>query len=101
MAKSTLQQLFDGEIYPSENVSPDTPEYNEAKKALAEEKEYFLNTLSGEDRERFIKIDDLYYDISGMYGYECFAHGFRLAIALMVESLKCKDCISKGDEENG
>jgi hypothetical protein len=87
MAKSILQQLFDGEIYPSENINPSNPKYNEAKKLLAEEIDDFFKTLSGADRERFQKINDLYYEMASIYNYECFAHGFRLAVKLMVESM--------------
>lgn len=93
MKKSILQQLFDGEICPSENIYPDTPEYNEAKKSLSEEKELLLDTLSGETLERFKKIDDLHYDISGMYGYECFAHGFTIGTLIMLEVMKGKERI--------
>ena len=87
MAKSILQQLFDGEIFPSENINPSDPTYVESKKALDEETNYFLNKLSGDDFDRFQKINDLYCKTTSIYSYECFAHGFRLAVALMAESM--------------
>ena len=93
MAKPILQQLFDGEIYPSENINPSDPKYNEAKMALAKETDYLLKTLSGDNLNRFQKISDLYYETASIYNYECFAHGFRLAITLMFESLNVKDNI--------
>ncbi|MDR2581755.1 MAG: hypothetical protein LBC85_12295 [Fibromonadaceae bacterium] len=88
MSKSKLHQLFDGEIFPSENINPSDPKYAEVKKALDEEINYFIGTLSDGDAERFQKINDLYYKAAAMYDYECFAHGFRLAVTLMVESMR-------------
>ena len=87
MAKTILQQLFDGEIYPSENINPSSPKYNEVKKILAEEIHHFQKTLSSDDREHFQKINGLYYEMESIYNYECFAHGFRLAVKFMVESM--------------
>ena len=91
MAKSILQHLFEGEIFPSENIKPNNPEYNEAKKALDDETDYFMNTLSGDDLDRFQKLNDLYCKTESIYTYECFAHGFRLAVSLMVESVNNRD----------
>ena len=87
MIKSVLQKLYDGEIFPSENINPNEPQYNEAKKALDEEINYFTSTLPDDDLERFQKINDLYHKTAAIYDYECFAHGFRLAVALMLESI--------------
>jgi hypothetical protein len=86
MAKSILQKLYDGEIYPSENISVDTPEYHKIRKALANEKERFLKSLSDNNRENFKKIEDLYDELADTYSYAGFAHGFRLAVALIFES---------------
>ena len=87
MGKSVLQQLFDGEIFPSENINSNDPQYIEAKKLLAEEKELFLNKLSGDAVGHFKRIADIYYTTENIYSYECFAHGFRLAVKLIVESI--------------
>ena len=91
MGKSILQQLFDGELFPSENIRPDSSAYNEMDKALSEEIDCFLNILSGDNLDRFQKINDLYCKTTSIYNYECFAHGFRLAVALMVEAMNGRD----------
>ena len=91
MGKSILQQLWDGEIFPSENINPNDPTYIETKKILDEETDYFMKILSGDDLARFQKINDLYCKTTSIYSYECFAHGFRLAVALMVESMNGKN----------
>jgi len=91
MEKPILQQLFDGELFPSENIRPDSSVYNEMDKALSEEIEYLMNTLFGDDLDRFQKINDLHCKTASIYNYECFAHGFRLAVALMVETMNGRD----------
>ena len=99
MAKSTLQKLYDGEIYPFEEIVVDTPEYRRAIKALTDEKERFLKTLSESNRESFEKIEDLHDEIAKLYGYADFAHGFRLAVALIVESQNIIDSIDRCNDE--
>jgi len=87
MDKSILRQLFFGEVYPSENVGGDCPELQKIHAILAEEKGKFLQNLSEADRENFNSLEDLQNESAGIYSYECFAHGFKLATMLMVESL--------------
>jgi len=98
MEKNILRRLFDGEIYPAENIKPDTPEYNETLEALEKEKEYFSKYLTGADAERFKKANDLYFEIIDIYGYECFAHGFRLGVTLLHEALSNKDDLARNEE---
>lgn len=99
MSKKILQQLFDGEIYPAENIVNHDPEYHKVRRLLTEEKERFLKVLSDNDRECFKKIDDLYFEVSGMYSYACFAHGFRLGVALVTEALNGTDGLARNDNE--
>jgi len=98
MAKSILQQLYDGKIYPSENINPDTLKYNEAAKALSEETEYLMKILSGDALKRFQKINTLQCETLSTELYESFAHGFRLSTALMAESLHNTNDLAKSDE---
>lgn len=87
MKKSILRQLYDGEIYPSENINEQTlPEYRETKKALADAKERFLKMLSDDSRKIFGEIEELYDELATAYSYAGFAHGFKLAVSLIIES---------------
>ena len=45
-----------------------------------------MKTLSDDSREIFGKIEDLYDELTKIYGYADFAHGFKLAVALIFES---------------
>ena len=86
MEKSILKKLFDGEVYPSENMVINTPEYRKAINALDKEKERLKQSLSAENREVFDSVERLYDELIAIYNYEDFAYGFRLAVALLFDS---------------
>ena len=86
MAKTLLQQLYDGEIYPAEQIVPKQPEYRALCRKLREEKEYLRERLSASDRERFDAMENLSQEIENLYGYEDFSCGFRLGAGLMIEA---------------
>ena len=87
MNKTLLQQLFEGEIYPSEDINPGkkNPEYHKINHSIYHEIEYFSEILSENDKDRFDKLNELYGESSGMYGYECFTYGFKLGASLLIE----------------
>lgn len=87
MSKALLQQLYDGEIYPAEQINPRNPEYRELCRKLGAERDYFREKFSGNERERFDGMDDMYHTMMAVYGYEDFACGFRLGAGLMAEVL--------------
>ena len=95
MNKSILQQLYDGEIYPAENIIGNAnPELQKINDRLAGEKAAFIKSLSEADRANFQKVNDLNDESAALYGYECFAHGFKLAVSLLTESLNGADGIN-------
>ena len=91
MSKPLLQQLYDGEIYPAEQINPQNPEYRELYRKLSEEKNYFREKFSGREQERFDGMNDLYHTIMTIYGYEDFSYGFRLGAGPMAEALSNRD----------
>jgi hypothetical protein len=86
MTKSILKQIFNGELYPSEQISITDPEYLKTLRKLGETKEKFNNSLSDKDKEIFEEIGDLDCHIDSMYSYECFAEGVRIGVALAMET---------------
>lgn len=86
MTKSLLQQLYDGEIYPAEQIVLKSPKHRELSRKLGEEKEYIRERLSVSDRERFEEMDSLYQEITSLYNYENFLYGFRLGVGLIIET---------------
>ncbi|MFT3984639.1 MAG: hypothetical protein QM697_12085 [Lachnospiraceae bacterium] len=98
MTKSLLQQLYDGEIYPAEQIVPKSPEYRELSRKLGEEKEYLREQLLTNDRERFEEMETLSQKITSLYGYENFLYGFGLGVGLMIETLTSGNGLSSNIE---
>jgi len=98
MGKSILQQLYDGEVYPAENISVNNPNLQKMNDTIMEEKERLIASLSDSDNEILQNVEDLQNESAAIYGYECFTHGFKLAARLLVESLGDTECTtSKAD----
>lgn len=98
MRKSLLQQLYDGEIYPAENINPKGLEYREVRRRISDEKEHFKKALSLDEGKRFQRLDELYDRASALYSFEHFAYGFKLGIALMAETLTETNVLNRTDE---
>lgn len=87
MAKTLLQQLYDGEIYPSEQIFLQGKKHKELNQKICEEVEKFKGLLSPEEWKRFEVLDDMRHERSGAYCCANFMCGFRLGVGLMVEAL--------------
>lgn len=85
--KTLLQQLYSGEIYPSEKIVVRTSEYKELNRKISDDKIYFQSVLSADDRKRFEDLGDMELERSSSYAYENFVHGFRLGVGLIIEAL--------------
>ena len=86
MNENIIQQLYDGKIYPAENIGRGNAELQKANEVLAEEKAKFIKSLSDNDRANFLKLNDLQDESAALYGYESFAYGFKLAASHLIES---------------
>jgi hypothetical protein len=98
MAKTLLKQLFDGEIYPAEQIVPKSPEYKELCQKLIAEKKYLRERLSASDQERFEAMENMSQAIAAIYEYEDFSYGFRLGVGLMIEVFANSNGLHRGDE---
>lgn len=87
MSKTLLQHLFDGEVYPAENIKATTQEHRELNEKIGDEKLFFKSLLSPENWLRFETLGNMEFQRTSCYSYECFAYGFRLGTALIVEAL--------------
>jgi len=87
MKQNILKQLYEGKIYPDENIGSDNPELQAMTAKVGEAKAEFMASLSETDRANFIKLDDLMDESTALYGYESFAHGFKLAVSLLMEAM--------------
>ena len=89
--KSVLSALYDGELHPAEQYTPQIKEYWEIRQRNRRHYRDFtesLRKLNPPLDKRFIQIldeqiDELPYELSQM-----FADGFRLGARLMLEALQ-------------
>ncbi len=83
--KSLLQQIFEGEFYPSETVVSGDPDYVTKGHQAGEEIEYIASRLDADDKVRFDKLVDLMGEMEHLNGYANFSYGLRTGILLMFE----------------
>ncbi len=83
--KSLLQQIFEGEFYPSETVVSGDPDYLTKGHQAGEEIEYIASRLNADDKVKFDKLIDLMGEMEHMNGYANFSYGLRTGILLMFE----------------
>lgn len=89
---SMLEELYNGEIYPLEQIVPDNKDYRQTKKRSAELREYFRALLTTEEnRQKFEEWNSLDSTAYDMECYANFSYGFRMGVRLVFEALS-KDC---------
>lgn len=85
---SILEKLYNGDVYPAQDIVCNTPEYRELFNKINEERQYFMKQLSPEDEDRFDEFENLLSESSSMYAYANFVYGFKLGTMLMCEVIK-------------
>ena len=83
---SILQQLYDGRVYPCENIIPQNySQYRAISGEVGDAYEHFLKTLPPEQVKQFEEMDRKRTKLSNMQAYANFEHGFKLGAMLMSE----------------
>lgn len=90
---SILRNLYEGNIFPAEDIVPEDPEYRIITDKIDKERQYFERKLSDDDKERFEKWNGLVYECEKMTAYANFACGFKMGAAIVYET------VDKGSEE--
>lgn len=80
-----MEALYYGEIRPFEHETVHSPEYDAAEADIEEAKMYLKSRLSPENAERLDDLEDLYNHSSTFEKADCFAHGLRFGILLMID----------------
>lgn len=81
-----MEALYDGLLYPAEQVVPDTPRYHEAVNAIHEIMCDFEGSLDKEVYKRIDSLLDLEAESSDIMEMECFKYGLSLGMKLSQES---------------
>ena len=82
---SVLKDLYNGEVYPFENIMPQDENYRPISNKVGELRAYFTEKLPQEDKERFAEWNRLICEMLHMEGYANFSYGFRLGVRLMAD----------------
>ena len=83
---SILEQLYDGKVYPCEEILPQNhAEYRAVSGQVGNDYEYLLKELSSDQLKRFEEMDKGRTKLSNMQAYANFEYGFKLGARLMSE----------------
>ena len=80
-----LEAIYNGEIYPAENVVPKSQRFRKATEEVARITTYFEDKLSKEDYALLETLCDNYADETSETGEAQFKCGFTMGILLMCE----------------
>lgn len=86
---SILETLYNGELYPGEEIVPRNPDYRSLGEKIGKERKYFKSKLSSEDKKCFEERDGILLTSSPMNSYAHFSYGFKLGVLLMCEIFNC------------
>jgi hypothetical protein len=83
--KSIIQMLYDGDIYPVEQIVPRDSGYRQLSHAVEEEMGYIKEKLSKADAIRFNELEVNMCDLSDMGRLAYFEYGIKFGVGLMAE----------------
>ena len=91
--KTLLEQLFAGNLSPSEHARPQDPEYPITCDEAEKEYLYMRNLLNEEDKKHFERLLDLNLRMACMNSSACFTSGFQYGALLMLELMDARDAL--------
>lgn len=83
--KSILEELWYGNVYPSDNCREIKKETKDLMKYLAEHHDNLYATLTKKQREMLEKFDDYYAELTDINERAIFVYAFRLGAKMMLE----------------
>ena len=89
--ESIIQELYYGNITPSEHGYCRTGEYAHILKLVARNEEKLAETLTEAQKETFEKFKDGTAELNGMMEVTAFTIGFKLGLRLTAEALAGSD----------
>lgn len=82
---STIKDLYNGKLYPYEDISPLGIEHRQADAKLEAIYSSLIKKLPPDDVEKIKEWEHLVHSSADMQAYENFLYGFKLGIKLMHE----------------
>ncbi len=84
---SVLDDLYNVKIYPFEQIVSTDKNYRPVNTKVGEMRDYFMEKLPPDDREKFSQWNRLIHEIDYMDSYANFVYKFRLGFLLCFETL--------------
>ena len=85
--KNIIEELWNGEILPQENLTKDNPEYQELRHRQIKKQQELVKTLSDEQNEKFEDYCESVLAASAVAEREAFISGFKIAMRLACKAL--------------
>ncbi len=83
--RSILEELWYGNVCPSEGCRGVTKETKELMKYIAEHHKNLHATLTEKQKETLEKVDDCYAELTDINERDIFVYAFRLGAKMMLE----------------
>ena len=83
--KSILEELYDGKVFPDEQIVPKDHNYGPLNEKVSELLEEWKKKLSEDDYYQLESLFELSSELSSMEASESFVYGFKLGALIMVE----------------
>ena len=95
--KSFIEQLYYGNIDPQDCGFEDDERVQRTMQTIRENEDFLADTLSGEEKKRFLDFADAWSSFNGEATLDGFVTGFRLGARFVLDTF-LRDDLSVGDE---
>ena len=86
--KSTLEELWRGNVNPQEDSRNNTPEMKKLMEYMARHHDNLLKVLTEEQRDIFERFDDCWSEYASLAEEAIFVYAFRLGAQMMLDILR-------------
>ena len=86
--KSTLEELWRGNVNPQEDSRNNTPEMKKLMEYMARHHDNLLKVLTEEQRDIFERFDDCWSEYASLAEEAIFVYAFRLGASMMLDILR-------------
>ena len=89
--KSFIEELYYGNIDPQNSDFEDDEGVQRTMRTIRENEDYLADTLTGEDKKRFLDFADAWSSFNGDSTLDGFITGFRLGARFMMDTFLSDD----------
>ncbi|MCD7762632.1 MAG: hypothetical protein LUI14_05440 [Lachnospiraceae bacterium] len=96
---SVMDSLFDGKIYPGEQIVPDNPEYDKTNREIDALMKRLEETLEKKEYDMVEELCDLLSVSEDIQNKEIFRYGMSMGMRLMREAYESPFLMSEDKEQ--